>query len=86
MVEIRRRKPQATHDTFLLNGTRQRSFTIRDLLDASPAVFGVTGSGKSSSSGKLIALAIAANEYSGKAGVICVVKPRTPLKNAKRKG
>jgi hypothetical protein len=60
-------------DTILLHWTKLDPFTIRDLLNGGVAVFGRTGSGKTSSSGKLLARQIV--QYGRSGGLILAAKP-----------
>lgn len=60
-------------DAVLLHWNESDAFTVRDLLNGGAAVFGRTGSGKTSSSGKALANAIVRHGNSG--GLILAAKP-----------
>lgn len=60
-------------DAVLLHWTDTDAFTVRDLLNGGVAIFGRTGSGKTSSSGKALARAVVRNGSSG--GLILAAKP-----------
>lgn len=60
-------------DAVLLRWTESDPFTVRDLLAGGIAIFGRTGSGKTSSSGKALANAIVRHPGSG--GLILAAKP-----------
>lgn len=60
-------------DTALLRWTPRDPFTIRDLLNGGVAIFGRSGSGKTSSSGKMIARSVVGHPKSG--GLILAAKP-----------
>ncbi len=70
-----RRQRQATDglDRVLLHWNEENAFTMRDLLNGGVAIFGRTGSGKTSSSGKALARAIVGLPGSG--GLIIAAKP-----------
>lgn len=69
---IRRRQPDML-DHVLLGWNDSDRFTVRDLLNGGVAIFGRTGSGKTSSSGKAIANALA--RLPGSGGLILAAKP-----------
>jgi len=60
-------------DTALLYWNDSDVFTVRDLLSGGVAIFGRTGSGKTSSSGKALARAIIG--YGNSGGLILAAKP-----------
>lgn len=60
-------------DAVLLHWSDNDAFTVRDLLSGGVAVFGRTGSGKTSSSGKALARAIV--RYGKSGGLILAAKP-----------
>ncbi len=60
-------------DAVLLNWNESDAFTVRDLLNGGVAIFGRTGSGKTSSSGKALANAVV--RYAGSGGLILAAKP-----------
>jgi hypothetical protein len=60
-------------DRVLLHWDEDNAFTLRDLLNGGVAIFGRTGSGKTSSSGKALAHAIVSLPGSG--GLIIAAKP-----------
>jgi hypothetical protein len=60
-------------DTVLLNWTSRDPYTVRDLINGGVAVLGRTGSGKSSSSGRLLAESVIRFPRSG--GLILAAKP-----------
>jgi hypothetical protein len=60
-------------DAVLMHWTKNDPFTLRDLLAGGVAIFGRTGSGKTSSSGKALANAIVRHPGSG--GLILAAKP-----------
>jgi hypothetical protein len=60
-------------DALLLRWTDADGFTVRDLLNGGVAIFGRTGSGKTSSSGKALANAVVGFGNSG--GLILAAKP-----------
>lgn len=60
-------------DAVLLHWTEDDPFTVRDLVSGGVAIFGRTGSGKTSSSGKALANAIVRHPGSG--GLILAAKP-----------
>ncbi|MBS0206934.1 MAG: hypothetical protein JSS49_29005 [Planctomycetes bacterium] len=64
---------QVDLDTVLLNWTRQDPYTVRDFVNGGIAVLGRTGSGKTSSSGRLLAEMIVRFPRSG--GLILGSKP-----------
>ncbi len=67
------RRPQSATSPVLLWLTKDEPFTVRDLLNGGVAIFGRTGSGKTSSSGKAIGKAIVGLPGSG--GLILAAKP-----------
>ena len=73
MFGLRRRKVIDARDIVLLNWTPTDPFTERDLLNGGIAVFGRSGSGKTSSSGKMIGSSIIA--YANSGGLILAAKP-----------
>jgi type IV secretory pathway TraG/TraD family ATPase VirD4 len=73
MFGLKRRKLRAPLDRLLLNWTPSDLLTVRGLLNGGIAVFGRSGSGKTSSSGKVIARSIIAYPTSG--GLILSAKP-----------
>ncbi|MBX9655577.1 type IV secretory system conjugative DNA transfer family protein [bacterium] len=66
-------KPARGLDRPLLWWTRRDAFRVRDLLNGGLLILGITGSGKSSSSGKKIARAIVADRNSY--GLVLAAKP-----------
>ncbi len=60
-------------DAQLLRWSESDAFTVRDLLNGGVAIFGRTGSGKTSSSGKALANAVVRHRGSG--GLILAAKP-----------
>jgi len=60
-------------DAVLLHWNRADAFTVRDLLNGGVAIFGRTGSGKTSSSGKALARAVV--QYGNSGGLILAAKP-----------
>jgi hypothetical protein len=60
-------------DSVLLWWSKRDAFTLRDLLNGGVAIFGRTGSGKTSSSGRALANAIVRHPGSG--GLILAAKP-----------
>ena len=50
MFIFRKRRPRDVLETVLINWTRSDPFTVRDLLNGGVAIFGRSGSGKTSSS------------------------------------
>ncbi|MCZ2343628.1 MAG: TraM recognition domain-containing protein [Bacteroidales bacterium] len=67
-------KPPANPlDRVLLHWDAENPFTLRHLLDGGVSIFGRTGSGKTSSSGKAIGRAIL--RVPGSGGLICAAKP-----------
>lgn len=76
MTRLRRRRTKqvlSALETVLFDWTKLDPFTIRDLLNGGVAVFGRTGSGKTSSSGKLLARKIV--QYARSGGLILAAKP-----------
>jgi hypothetical protein len=65
--------PASVLDTVLFNWTRQDPFTVRDLINGGVTIFGRVGSGKTSSSGKLLAKSIVGCAKSS--GLILAAKP-----------
>jgi type IV secretory pathway TraG/TraD family ATPase VirD4 len=72
---IGRRNKRRKHrlDVALLQWTKHDPFTVRDLLNGGVCIVGRVGSGKTSSSGRIIAQAIVNHRNSG--GLICAAKP-----------
>jgi type IV secretory pathway TraG/TraD family ATPase VirD4 len=72
---FRKAKPQVRDalDAVLFNWTEQDGFTVRDLLNGGVAIIGRSGSGKTSSSGKLLGRSIVHHGNSG--GLILSAKP-----------
>lgn len=68
-----RRKADSPLDRVLLHWDAENAFTLRDLLSGGVAIFGRTGSGKTSSSGKALARAVVGVPGSG--GLIIAAKP-----------
>src|SRR5579871_4297811 len=73
MFGLKRQKLRAPLDRVLLNWTPSDPLTVRGLLNGGIAVFGRSGSGKTSSSGKVIGRSIIACPNSG--GLILSAKP-----------
>lgn len=67
------RKEKDALDALLLHWSENDAFTVRDLLNGGVAIFGRTGSGKTSSSGKALAKSIV--RYAGSGGLILAAKP-----------
>lgn len=67
------RKVRDALDAVLLRWNDTDSFTVRDLLSGGVAIFGRTGSGKTSSSGKALGRAVVQYGHSG--GLILAAKP-----------
>ncbi|HZL26972.1 MAG TPA: hypothetical protein VFC39_10610, partial [Acidobacteriaceae bacterium] len=65
MFGFRRQKAIDARDTVLFNWTPPDPFTERDLLNGGIAIFGRSGSGKTSSSGKMIGRSIISHANSG---------------------
>lgn len=70
---FRRTPPADGLDRVLLNWDEDNAFTVRDLLSGGCCILGMTGSGKTSSSGKALARAIVNLPESG--GLIISAKP-----------
>ena len=68
-----RRNGHSPLDRVLLHWDAENAFTLRDLLSGGVAIFGRTGSGKTSSSGKALARAVVGVPGSG--GLIIAAKP-----------
>src|SRR5690348_7647790 len=62
-------------DTALLNWTPDDPFTRRDLLDGGVLIIGRTGSGKTSSSGMVLARRIVQDKNKNSCGLINAAKP-----------
>src|ERR1700722_17466689 len=73
MFGLKRRQPRAPLDRLLLNWTPSDLLTVRGLLNGGIAVFGRSGSGKTSSSGQVIGRSIVA--YPNRGGLIFSAKP-----------
>ncbi|MEO2092203.1 MAG: hypothetical protein ABGY75_22330 [Gemmataceae bacterium] len=67
------RRPGGGLDRVLLDWDQDNAFTVRDLLNGGVAIFGRTGSGKTSSSGRALAQAVA--NLPGSGGLIVAAKP-----------
>lgn len=72
-TEAVRRKTKDRLDRVLLYWDQSNPFTVRDLLSGGVAIFGRTGSGKTSSSGKAIARSLV--HLPGSGGLIIAAKP-----------
>lgn len=70
---VRHKQPAHALDRVLLNWDEENAFTLRDLLAGGLSVYGRTGSGKTSSSGKAIGRAIV--RVPGSGGLIISAKP-----------
>jgi hypothetical protein len=70
---VHRKPPADKLDRVLLRWDEENVFTLRDILSGGVAIFGRTGSGKSSSSGKAVARALVGLPGSG--GLIIAAKP-----------
>ena len=69
----RRRKAKDALDAVLMHWNETDALTLRDLLSGGIAIFGRTGSGKTSSSGKALGRAIV--RYGNSGGLILAAKP-----------
>ncbi|HEY2837676.1 MAG TPA: TraM recognition domain-containing protein [Pirellulales bacterium] len=75
-IHQKRRRGRLDHRLF--HWTKQDPFTVRDLLNGGVCVIGRVGSGKTSSSGTMLAQAIV--NYRNSGGLICAAKPGEDLK------
>jgi hypothetical protein len=73
LVGRRKRRRNGDLDVPLFHWTKRDPFTVRDLLNGGVCIVGRVGSGKTSSSGRILAQAIVNNRNSG--GLICAAKP-----------
>lgn len=76
LLSFTTRKPKQAAselDRTLLNWSEDDTFSVRDLLNGGVAIFGRTGSGKTSSSGKALGNAVV--RLSGSGGLILAAKP-----------
>jgi hypothetical protein len=73
-LAVRRRQPRKGNlDAPLFRWTKKDPFTVRDLINGGVCIVGRVGSGKTSSSGRILAQAIV--NYRNSAGLICAAKP-----------
>lgn len=71
---VRRRQPRRGNlDAALFHWTKHDPFTVRDLVNGGVCIVGRVGSGKTSSSGRVLAQAIV--NYRNSGGLICAAKP-----------
>jgi hypothetical protein len=73
LLSRRKLRHKGNLDVPLFQWTKRDPFTVRDLLNGGVCIMGRVGSGKTSSSGRILAQAIVKNRNSG--GLICAAKP-----------